>query len=96
MLPSALVVPLLETAMDDVHRSRLTDSNWLSDEPTGPFFDALKQHLTERRYAASNIASYLSSFIHFARWARTRRQHPTPRCVGIRRRTPLMRFLQAL
>lgn len=59
--------------MDDVHRSRLTDSNGLSDGPIGPFVDALKQQLTERRYAASTIAGYLSGVTHFARWARTRR-----------------------
>jgi integrase/recombinase XerC len=59
--------------MDDVHRSRLTDSDWLSDGPIGPFVNAFKQHLIERRYAANTIASYLSGFSHFARWARTRR-----------------------
>jgi hypothetical protein len=59
--------------MDDVHRSRLTDSNGFSDGPVGPFLDALEQHLTERRYAASTIAGYLGGVTHFARWARTRR-----------------------
>jgi site-specific recombinase XerD len=59
--------------MDDVHRSRLTDSNRLSDGPTGPFVDALKQYLIERRYAASTIAGYLGGVTHFAHWVRTRR-----------------------
>lgn len=59
--------------MDDVHRSRCTHSNWLPGGPIGPYVDAFRQHLSERRYAASTIASYLNGVTHFARWARTRR-----------------------
>ena len=59
--------------MGNVHCSRRTDCNWLSHGPIGPYVDAFKQHLTERRYAANTIASYLSGVTHFARWARTRR-----------------------
>jgi integrase/recombinase XerC len=54
-------------------RSRRIDMNWLSDGPIGPYVDAFKQHLTERRYAARTFASYVAGISHFARWARSRR-----------------------
>ncbi len=55
--------------MDIVHRS----IDWLAVGPIGPYVEAFKQHLTERRYAAHTFASYLGGIAHFARWARRRR-----------------------
>lgn len=49
------------------------DINRLADGPIGPYVDAFKQYLAERRYAASTVASYVANITHFARWARTRR-----------------------
>jgi integrase/recombinase XerC len=45
--------------MDTVHRSRRTDIDWLADGPIGPFIDAFKQFLTERRYAGDYIQQLL-------------------------------------
>jgi integrase/recombinase XerC len=59
--------------MDIVHRSPRTDIDWLADGPIGPYVDAFKQHLAERRYAADTFASYLGGIKHFARWARSKR-----------------------
>jgi integrase/recombinase XerC len=59
--------------MGIVHCSRHTDFDWLADGPIGPYVDAFKLHLTERRYASTTFASYLAGITHFARWARTRR-----------------------
>ncbi len=59
--------------MDTVHRSRRTDIDWLADGPIGPFVDAFKQFLTERRYAGTTSARYLAGITQFARWARSRR-----------------------
>lgn len=59
--------------MGIVHRSRRNDINWLADGPIGPYVDAFKQHLTDRRYAAHTFASYLGGIAHFAQWARGRR-----------------------
>ena len=47
--------------------------DWLADGPIGPFVDAFKQYLTERRYAATTTNSYLACIAHFARWARSKR-----------------------
>ena len=58
--------------MDIVHRSR-HDIDWLADGPLGPFVDAFKQHLIDRRYAAQTFASYLRAIAHFAQWMRGRR-----------------------
>jgi site-specific recombinase XerD len=57
--------------MDIVHRSR-HDIDWLADGPLGPFVDAFKQHLIDRRYAAQTFASYLRAIAHFAQWMRGR------------------------
>ncbi len=59
--------------MSIVHRSRSIRIDWLADGPIGPYVDAFKQHLTERRYAACTFASYLAGITHFARWARSKR-----------------------
>jgi site-specific recombinase XerD len=59
--------------MSTVHRSRRLDIDWLAVGPIGPYVDAFKQFLTERRYAATTSASYLAGITHFARWARSRR-----------------------
>lgn len=56
-----------------VHLSRRTHFDCLADGPLGPHVDAFRQYLTERRYAASTLASYLACITHFARWARSRR-----------------------
>ena len=82
------MVPLLETTMCIVHHSRSIDIDWCADGPIGPYVDAFKQHLTERRYAACTFASYLAGITHFARWARSRhlRLHRTRSCDFSRRR----------
>lgn len=59
--------------MSIVHRSRRNGIDWLADGPIGPYVDAFKLHLTERKYAAHTFASYLAGITHFARWARSRR-----------------------
>lgn len=59
--------------MDSAHRSRRPDVDWLAEGPIGPYVDAFKQFLSERRYAANTASSYLASITHFARWARSRR-----------------------
>ncbi len=59
--------------MDTLHRSRRTDIDWLADGPIGPFVDAFKQFLTERRYARITFSNYLANITHFARWARSKR-----------------------
>jgi len=59
--------------MDIVRGSHHTDIDWLADGPIGPYVDAFKQYLTDRRYAANTFASYLGGITHFARWARYRR-----------------------
>ena len=59
--------------MDTVHRSRRTNVDWLAEGPIGPYVDAFKQFLSERRYAASTAARYLACITHFAGWARSRR-----------------------
>ena len=59
--------------MGIIHRPRHTDTDWLAKAPIGPYVDAFKQYLTERRYAANTIASYMGGITHFARWARTKR-----------------------
>lgn len=59
--------------MGAVHRSRRPDIKHLTDGPLGPYVDAFKRYLTERRYAATTSASYLAAIAHFARWARSRR-----------------------
>lgn len=53
------------------HRSHGID--WLADGPIGPYVEAFKQHLTERRYAAHTFDSYVAGIAHFACWARSRR-----------------------
>ena len=73
LLASALMVPLLETTMSIVQRFCSNGIDWLADGPIGPYVDAFKQHLTERRYAAHTLAGYLAGITHFARWARSRR-----------------------
>ncbi len=59
--------------MSIVHRSRSIRIDWLANGPIGPYVDAFKQHLIERRYAAGTCASYLAGITHFARWARSKR-----------------------
>ena len=59
--------------MGTVHRSHRPDVDWLAAGPIGPYVDAFKQFLAERRYAATTSASYLAAIAHFARWARSRR-----------------------
>ena len=61
------MAPLLETTMSIVHRSRSIGIDGLAEGPIGPYVDALKHHLTERRYAARTLASYLAGITHFAR-----------------------------
>ena len=68
------MVPLLETTMSIVPHSRSIGIDWLVDGPIGPYVDAFKEYLAERRrrYAAHTFASYLAGITRFARWARSR------------------------
>ncbi len=59
--------------MDIVRRFHCTDLDGFADGPIGPYGDAFKQYLTQRRYAAKTVATYLRCITHFARWARSRR-----------------------
>ena len=61
--------------MSIVHHSRSIGIGWLVDGPNGPYVDAFKEYLTERRhrYAAHTFASYLAGITRFARRARSRR-----------------------
>ena len=59
--------------MDTAQRSRVIEVDWLAASPIGPHATAFKRHLTERRYAAHTIASYVAEVTHFARWVCTRR-----------------------
>ena len=87
---SALMAPPLETTVSIVHHSRRIGI----DRPIGPYVDAFKQHLAERRYAAHTFCRYLAGITHFARWARSRRlrlhridEGAISRCVGPWHRT---------
>ena len=59
--------------MDTTPLSRAIELDWLPASHIGPYVVAFKEHLTERRYAASTIADYLADIKHFARWVQTRR-----------------------
>jgi len=59
--------------MDTVQHSRVIEVDWLASSPIGPHAVAFKRHLTERRYAAHTVSSYVAEVTHFARWACTRR-----------------------
>jgi site-specific recombinase XerD len=59
--------------MSIIQRSHYNDFDWLANSPIGPYVNAFKQHLTDRRYAADTFACYLGGIAHFARWARSRR-----------------------
>jgi site-specific recombinase XerD len=62
------VIPLLEITMNTVPLSRTIETDWLACSPIGPHAVAFQRHLTERRYAAHTIASYVAGLKHFARW----------------------------
>ena len=59
--------------MDTAQHSRVIEVDWLATSPIGSHAIAFKRHLTERRYAAHTIASYVAEVTHFARWVCTRR-----------------------
>jgi integrase/recombinase XerC len=59
--------------MGIIHRPHHTDTDWLAKGPIGPYVDAFKQYLIERRYASNTFAGYVVGITHFARWARTKR-----------------------
>lgn len=59
--------------MGILRRSDRRDIDWLADGPIGPYVDAFKQHLIDRRYAPHTVASYLRGIAHFAQWLRGRR-----------------------
>ena len=59
--------------MDVVDRSDRRDIDWLADGPIGPYVDAFKEHLSDRRYAPHTFASYLRGIAHFAQWMHGRR-----------------------
>ncbi len=48
--------------MDIAPSSRLK-VDWLTDGLFGPYADAFNRHLTQRRYAASTIASYTAASV---------------------------------
>ena len=50
--------------MDLVQNSRVVEVDWLAASPIGPQAVAFKRHLTERRYAAHTVASYLAEVRH--------------------------------
>ena len=56
--------------MDTAQHSRVIELDWLAASPIGPYVVAFKRHLTERRYAAHTVASYVAEVTHFARWVR--------------------------
>ena len=59
--------------MDTAQHSRVIEVDWLAASPIGPHAAAFKRHLTERRYAAHTVSSYVAEVTHFARWVCTRR-----------------------
>ena len=59
--------------MSIIHHPRHAATDWLAKGPIGPYVDAFKQYLTERRYAANTLAGYVVCIKHFARWMRTKR-----------------------
>jgi site-specific recombinase XerD len=59
--------------MGIIQRSHRNDIDWLANCPIGPYVNAFKQHLTDRRYAANTFAYFLGGIAHFARWARSKR-----------------------
>ena len=67
------MILLLEITMYTAPLSRAIEVDWLASSPIGPHAVAFKRHLTERRYAAHTIASYVADLEHFARWICTRR-----------------------
>ncbi len=67
------MIPLLEITMDTAQHSRVIKVAWLAASPNGPHAIAFKRHLTERRYAAHTVASYLAEVTPFAHWVCTRR-----------------------
>ena len=68
------MIPLLEIAMDTIQHLRAIEVDWLGASPIGPHAAAFKLHLTERRYAAHTVSSYVAEVTHFARWVCTRLQ----------------------
>ena len=59
--------------MDTAQHSCVIEVDWLAASPIGPHAVAFKCHLTERRYAAHTVSSYVAEVAHFARWVCTRR-----------------------
>ena len=57
--------------MDIVRRSQRVDIDGSADGLIGPYVDAFKQSLSQRRYAAKTSATYLRCITHFAQWAHT-------------------------
>ena len=55
--------------MDIVRRTRRTDIGGFADGRIEPHVDAFKQYLSQRRYAAKTVATYLLCITHFAQWA---------------------------
>ena len=55
--------------MDIVRRSHRTDISGFADGRIGPYIAAFKQYLSQRRYAAKTVATYLLCITHFAQWA---------------------------
>ena len=59
--------------MDIVRRSHCNDLDGFADGPIGPYVDAFKQYLIQRRYATKTVVLYLRCITHFARWMHARR-----------------------
>lgn len=54
--------------MDANRRLYRNSTDWLLGSQLAPYVDALKHHLTERRYASHTVSTYLACVAHFARW----------------------------
>lgn len=52
--------------MDNIHR---TEIDGFTNGPIGPYVEAFKQYLSQRRYAAKTYTTYLRCMTHFAQWA---------------------------
>lgn len=65
--------------MNIIHRFHRIATNSCVGGSIWPYVGAVKPYLTERRYAAKTIITYLRCITHFSRWAGSER----PRCCQI-------------
>lgn len=55
--------------MNSARQLRRSPTDWLRESQLAPYIDAFTHHLTERRYAAHTVGTYVACLAHFARWA---------------------------